>query len=102
MSIRRLLLLCVVSWLLILPAAAARNLARNTAQYHAFAIAISVLSGILGLIGSYYWNTASGATISRQSFWASRISAAVNTGVSAGSSGDVVWATILASSAGER
>jgi zinc transport system permease protein len=55
--------LLVINSLLILPAAAARNLARNTAQYHAFALAISLLSGVLGLIGSYYWNTASGATI---------------------------------------
>ena len=32
---------------------------------HAFALAIviSLVSGILGLIGSFYWNTASGATI---------------------------------------
>jgi len=55
--------LLVINSLLILPAAASRNLARNTAQYHAFAIAISLVSGALGLIGSYYWNTASGATI---------------------------------------
>ena len=55
--------LLVINSLLILPAAAARNLARNTAQYHAFAIAISLVSGILGLIGSFYWDTASGATI---------------------------------------
>lgn len=55
--------LLVINSLLILPAAAARNLARNTAQYHAVAVAVSLLSGILGLIGSYYWNTASGATI---------------------------------------
>jgi len=55
--------LLVINSLLILPAAAARNLARNTAQYHASAVAISLVSGILGLIGSFYWNTASGATI---------------------------------------
>jgi zinc transport system permease protein len=55
--------LLVINSLLILPAAAARNLSRSTAQYHAFAIAISFVSGILGLIGSFYWNTASGATI---------------------------------------
>lgn len=55
--------LLVINSLLILPAAAARNLARNTAQYHALAVGISLISGILGLIGSYYWNTASGATI---------------------------------------
>ena len=55
--------LLVINSLLILPAAAARNLARNTAQYHAFALVISLASGVLGLIGSFYWNTASGATI---------------------------------------
>lgn len=55
--------LLVINSLLILPAAAARNLARNLAQYHALAVGISLISGILGLIGSYYWNTASGATI---------------------------------------
>ena len=55
--------LLVINSLLILPAAAARNLSRSTAQYHAFAIVISLVSGILGLIGSFYWNTASGATI---------------------------------------
>ena len=55
--------LLVINSLLILPAAAARNMARNTAQYHAIAVVVSLLSGILGLIGSYYWNTASGATI---------------------------------------
>ena len=55
--------LLVINSLLILPAAAARNLARNLAQYHALAVGISLISGILGLIASYYWNTASGATI---------------------------------------
>ena len=55
--------LLVINSLLILPAAAARNLSRSTAQYHALAIVISLVSGILGLIGSFYWNTASGATI---------------------------------------
>lgn len=55
--------LLVINSLLILPAAAARNVARNTAQYHAMAIAVSVLSGISGLIASFHWNTASGATI---------------------------------------
>jgi zinc transport system permease protein len=55
--------LLVINSLLILPAAAARNLSRSMAQYHAFAIVISLVSGILGLIGSFYWNTASGATI---------------------------------------
>jgi zinc transport system permease protein len=55
--------LLVINSLLILPAAAARNLSRSTAQYHALSVAISLVSGILGLIVSFYWGTASGATI---------------------------------------
>ena len=55
--------LLVINSLLILPAAAARNIARNTAQYNAFAVTISLASGVLGLIGSFEWGTATGATI---------------------------------------
>jgi zinc transport system permease protein len=53
----------VINALLILPAAAARNLARNTAQFFAWSVAISVLAGIAGLIVSFYASTATGATI---------------------------------------
>jgi len=53
----------VINSLLILPAAAARNLARNTPQYYGMALAIGVASGISGLICSFYWGTATGATI---------------------------------------
>ena len=53
----------VINSLLILPAAAARNLSRNTRQYVWISIVISLLSGILGLLCSYYWATATGATI---------------------------------------
>lgn len=53
----------IISSLLILPAAAARNLARNTRQYHLVSVCIAVVSGLAGLILSYYWGTASGATI---------------------------------------
>lgn len=55
--------LLVINSMLILPAAASRNLARNTRGYVLGAVAISLLSGVLGLICSYYWNTATGATI---------------------------------------
>ena len=55
--------LLVVNALLIVPAAAARNTARNMPQYILGAVGISLLSGIAGLIASYYWNTATGATI---------------------------------------
>lgn len=55
--------LLVINSMLILPAATARNLARNTRAYVVGAVVISLLSGLLGLICSYYWNTATGATI---------------------------------------
>lgn len=53
----------IISSLLVLPAAAARNIARNVRQYHIYAVCIAVASGVSGLILSYYWDTASGATI---------------------------------------
>jgi zinc transport system permease protein len=59
----RLVGILIISSLLVLPAAAARNVARNTYAYTAWAVIFSVLSGITGLIVSYYWGTASGATI---------------------------------------
>lgn len=55
--------LLVINSMLILPAATARNLARNTRRYVLGAVGISLLSGMLGLVCSYYWNTATGATI---------------------------------------
>lgn len=55
--------LLVINSMLILPAAAARNLARHTREYTLLALAVGVASGILGLVSSFYWNTASGATI---------------------------------------
>ncbi|MGE5330032.1 MAG: metal ABC transporter permease [Deltaproteobacteria bacterium] len=53
----------IINSLLVLPSASARNLSSNIKQYHAFSIAISLISGISGLIMSYYWGTATGATI---------------------------------------
>jgi len=55
--------LLVINSMLILPAATARNLARNTRWYVWGAVLVSLLSGVLGLVFSYYWNTATGATI---------------------------------------
>ncbi len=55
--------LLVINALLIVPAAFSRNLARNMPQYILGAVGISLLSGIAGLVVSYYWNTATGATI---------------------------------------
>lgn len=55
--------LLVVNSLLTIPAAAARHISRSTVSYVWGTLAISLLSGILGLISSFYWNTATGATI---------------------------------------
>lgn len=55
--------LLIINSLLVLPAAAARNVTSNVRQYHLAAVAISVVSGVAGLILSYYLNLASGATI---------------------------------------
>jgi zinc transport system permease protein len=53
----------VINALLILPAAAARNLARSTAGFCGWAVVISLVAGLTGLIASFYTSTASGATI---------------------------------------
>jgi zinc transport system permease protein len=53
----------VINALLILPAAAARNLARSTAGFFGWAVVIAVCTGIAGLIASFYASTATGATI---------------------------------------
>lgn len=53
----------IINALLILPAAASRNLSNNMREYHLFSILISLFSGITGLIISYYMGTATGPTI---------------------------------------
>lgn len=53
----------IINSLLVLPAAAARNISVNMRQYHAISLLIAMISGISGLILSYYWGTATGATI---------------------------------------
>lgn len=55
--------LLIINSLLVLPAAAARNISKNVRQYHLFSILIAIFSGIVGLIISYYLNTVIGATI---------------------------------------
>ncbi|MFH0702984.1 MAG: metal ABC transporter permease [bacterium] len=55
--------LLIINSLLILPAAAARNIAKNIRQYHIFSIFIAIVSGISGLILSYFCGTATSATI---------------------------------------
>ncbi|MBF0494647.1 MAG: metal ABC transporter permease [Candidatus Omnitrophica bacterium] len=53
----------LVNSLLILPAAASRNIARNVREYTCWGILISLVSGVAGLILSFYIGTSSGATI---------------------------------------
>lgn len=53
----------IINSLLILPAAAARNVSKNSRQYVFISLIISLISGLTGLILSYYWGTATGATI---------------------------------------
>lgn len=53
----------IINALLILPAAASRNISHNMREYHLFSILISVFTGIVGLILSFYVETATGPTI---------------------------------------
>ena len=53
----------LINSLLILPAAAARNVAKNSRQYLAFSVLISLVCGVTGLFASFYCNTSAGATI---------------------------------------
>jgi len=53
----------VINALLILPAAAARNMARNTSGFFGWSVVIALFTGIVGLIASFYASTATGATI---------------------------------------
>ena len=53
----------LINALLILPAAAGRNLAKNSRQHAAWAVGIALVSGLAGLTLSYYIDTSAGATI---------------------------------------
>lgn len=53
----------LVTALLVVPAAAARNVAHGIVSAFWAAIAIAVVSGLLGIAASYYLDTATGATV---------------------------------------
>ena len=53
----------LINSLLILPAAASRNIAKSMRSYHLFSVIFSLFSGICGLIISYYWNVPIGPMI---------------------------------------
>ncbi len=56
--------LLILNSLLVLPAAAARNVAKNLRQYHGLSVGFALGAGILGLILSYYFGCSAGAAIS--------------------------------------
>ena len=53
----------LINALLILPAAAGKNIASNMREYHLFSVLIAAFSGLMGLILSYYLGTATGPTV---------------------------------------
>jgi zinc transport system permease protein len=59
----KLIGILLVTALLIVPAAAARNVSRSIRQMFALAVGFGALSAVVGLFGSYSLNSASGPTI---------------------------------------
>lgn len=55
--------LLILNSLLVLPAAAARNISRNLKQYHLFSICFALIACIAGLVLSYCLGASSGAAI---------------------------------------
>lgn len=53
----------LINSLLILPAASARNISKNSRSYLGLSVITSVVCGVGGLITSFYINTSAGATI---------------------------------------
>ena len=53
----------LINSLLILPAAASRNVAKNAASYLRLSVVISMVCGVAGLVLSYYLDTSAGAAV---------------------------------------
>ena len=56
--------LLILNSLLVLPAASARNVARNLKEYHLFSVLFALIAGLGGLTISYYLGSSAGAAIS--------------------------------------
>ena len=56
--------LMVINSLLVLPAAASRNVARNLRQYHLLSVLLALGGGVAGLVTAYYLGSSAGAAIS--------------------------------------
>ena len=55
--------LLIINSMLVLPAAAARNVTNDVKGYHLVSVLIALFSGFAGLILAYYFNMAAGATV---------------------------------------
>ena len=55
--------LLILNSLLVLPAAASRNVARNLRQYHMLSVVFSLVASLIGLCISYYLGASAGAAI---------------------------------------
>ncbi len=55
--------LLILNSLLVLPAASARNVARNMRQYHILSVVFALIASMIGLCISYYWGSSAGAAI---------------------------------------
>ncbi len=53
----------IINALLVLPAAAVRNVTNNVKAYQLLSVLIALGAGLTGLLLAYYWNMAAGATI---------------------------------------
>jgi len=53
----------LINALLILPAAAGRNLARSSRSHAVWSITLAMISGVAGLLSAYAWDTSAGAAI---------------------------------------
>ena len=60
---RRWTLVCFFTVMLILPAAAARNVSRTAAQHALLSVLIGLLCGVAGLVAAYYLDTGVGAAV---------------------------------------
>ena len=56
--------LLILNSLLVLPAASARNMAKNLRQYHLLSVVFALVAGVGGLAVSYYLGSSAGAAIS--------------------------------------
>ena len=56
--------LLILNSLLVLPGAAARNVAKNMRQCHGFSVLFALVAGVGGLVTSYAWGSSAGAAIS--------------------------------------